>query len=146
MAADLAALSFEFESLPKGGFQACARYYEAMDFILYLREDLPYRADRVDRFLTLLWHPSEDRAIGVKLKGFRYLFQHLQAIFRGNGRSLPETDFFPLISALEVAMVAGLAANVIAGEERKRLTKKYGTAKTLVRSVRFDGREIQKAA
>ena len=55
-------------------FEPRALYYETMDFLLYLQEDLPYRADRIDPFLTLLWHPYEDRAIGVKIKGFRFLF------------------------------------------------------------------------
>jgi len=61
-------------------FQPCARYYGAMDILLYLETDLPYRADRVDPFLTLLWHPGKEEAIGVKLKGFRFLFQRAQAI------------------------------------------------------------------
>lgn len=61
-------------------FKPVARYYEAMDCVIYLLEDLAYSADRVDGFLTLLWHPHEERLIGVKLKGFRFLFGRLQAI------------------------------------------------------------------
>lgn len=150
MAADLAGLSevlsLDRGELSQGGFQACARYYEPMDFLLYLREDLPYRADRVDSFLTLLWHPHEERAIGVKLKGFRFLFQQLQAIVRAQGGALPENGFPTLMSAVEVAMTAGLGASVTAGAERKRLLKSYATAKVLVKAVRFDPRELKQAA
>jgi hypothetical protein len=150
MATDLVGLSEvlppDLEGIPPAPFQACARYYEPMDFVLYLREDLPYRADRVDSFLTLLWHPSEDRAIGIKLKGFRYLFQRLQAIFRAQGVTITDNEFLPLVSAVEVATVAGLGASMTVGEERKRLTKSYATAKTLVKSARFDQRELRRAA
>src|SRR5665213_2372823 len=140
MATDLAGLGevlpLDLEGSAETKFQECARYYEPMDFVLYLREDLPYRADRVDSFLTLLWHPHEDRAIGVKLKGFRYLFQRLQAIFRAQGATISDNEFLPLISAVEIAMVAGLGASMTAGEERKRLTKSYAMARSLVKSVR----------
>ncbi len=150
MAADLATLSevlpLEMGTLPEGEFQACARYYEPMDFLMYLREDVPYRADRVDSFLTLLWHPSEQRAVGVKLKGFRFVFQHLQAIFRSQGIPLPDDGFLPLMTAFEVTMTAGMGASVTAGAERKRLLKSYATAKALVRTVQFDPRELRRAA
>ena len=58
----------DLEGVPFKVFEACACYYEPMDFILYLQEDVPYRADRIDYFLTLLWHPYEPHAIGIKPK------------------------------------------------------------------------------
>jgi hypothetical protein len=37
-------------------FRACARYYEAMDFILYLREDMPYRIyERTCPTVLIVW-------------------------------------------------------------------------------------------
>jgi hypothetical protein len=127
-------------------FRACARYYEAMDFILYLREDMPYRADRVGSFLTLLLHPHEQRAIGLKIKGCKFLFKQLQAIFRAQGRALPDDEFMPLMSILEVAMTAGMASGITDHVERKRLTKSYQTARAMAKTVRFDPRELKQAA
>lgn len=140
------AVFFDPRELPQGDFQACARYYEPMDFLLYLRDDLPYRADRVDSFLTLLWHPYQDQAIGVKLKGFRFLFERMQAIFRAQGRLLLDNDFLPVMSAVEVAMTAGIGSAITDGAERKRLDRSYALARTLTKSARFDPRELRKAA
>src|SRR5216684_613546 len=102
------ALDFMKEVSPSGikEFTPCARYYETMDLLLYLQEDLSYRADRVDEFLTLLWHPQEDRAIGVKLKGFRFLFQRLKAALAAQNVQLGEGVFMSLVAALEVAMTS----------------------------------------
>jgi hypothetical protein len=95
-------------------FEPRARYYEPMDFLLYLCEDVAYRADRIDPFLTLLWHPSEDRAIGVKLKGCRFLFDRMRAILGAKRINVTESRFYPFVQALEVAMTAGLGAKVMA--------------------------------
>ena len=59
----------------KGEFKPLARYFPEMDFLIYLNEDCSYRADRVDAFLTVLWHPERDALVGIKLKGFRFLFR-----------------------------------------------------------------------
>ena len=118
-------------------FEPRALYYETMDFLLYLQEDVPYRADRIDQFLTLLWHPHEDRAIGVKIKGFRVLFDRVRAIL--NTKNINVSDgFVPFVTAIEVAFTAGLGAMITLDAERKRLEESYETARTLVRSVEFD--------
>jgi len=102
---DLAALVGAVDS-PEG-FTPVARYYSGMDFVLYLNKDCSYRADRVDEFLTLLWHPTEDNLVGVKLKGFRCLFQAIKKVL-----DFKETDFVPLVKALELAMFGGLASRI----------------------------------
>jgi|HubBroStandDraft_1064217.scaffolds.fasta_scaffold00104_23 hypothetical protein len=130
---------------PLGRFEPCARYYDAMDFLLYLQEDLSYRADRVDHYLTLLWHPLEDRAIGVKLKGFRYLFQRIQAIVGTHEINILETDFVPLVSALEVAMTAGLGAATMAVAEQKRREEKYETARKIIGAAKMRPEELRAA-
>lgn len=127
-------------------FQRCSHYYAPMDFLLYLEEDLSYRADRVDHYLTLLWHPTEDRAIGVKLKGFRFIFQRMQAILSPKGITVEDSDFFPFISALEVAMTAGAGAATMAEAEQKRREEKYQTARAVVESVRVHATELKMAA
>ena len=133
-------------------FEPCARYYEAMDTLIYLEADLPYRADRVDPFLTLLWHPQKEEAVGVKIKGFRVLFQCLQEVAESLGRKLDDEHFLPLVSALEMAMTAGLGAVITADAEERRVAEvrviKYGEARKLITrtQVRFDARELAKAA
>ena len=63
------------QTVEEGGFRPVARYYPPMDFLLYLKEDCSYRADRVDQFLTLLWHPYKDELVGIKLKGIRFIYE-----------------------------------------------------------------------
>jgi len=136
----------ESSGSPLTPFVSGARYYEPMDYLLYLEADTAHRADRVDQFLTLLWHPYEDRAIGVKLKGFRFIFDRMREIFQAQGIIVPENHFMPLITAFEVAVTAGLGAAMMATAERKRLSEKYAKARELVRSVEFDPRELLQAA
>jgi hypothetical protein len=126
-------------------FVACARYYEPMDLLMYLEEDLSYRADRVDAFLTLLWHPHEDRAIGVKLKGFRFLFERARAILAAQNIQLGEAAFLSLVTALEIAMTA-LGSAVMAEAERKRCEEGYERARQLLKSVKFDAAPMAIAA
>ena len=55
-----------------------ARYIPTMDMIVYLN-DLTSQPvlRRVDRNLSLYWHPSRQYYIGVKIKGFKNKFmQH----------------------------------------------------------------------
>jgi len=127
-------------------FVPCARFYEDMDVLLYLEEDIAYRADRVDSFLTLLWHPDKEEAIGVKLKGFRFLFQRLQSILRSDGVKLGDEKFVPMISALEVALTAGLGSAITAdAEHARRVEEKYEKARRLIDSATFDTGELVSA-
>lgn len=114
---------------PKSGeFAKVARYYPAMDFALYLTEDCAYRADRIDTFLTTLWHPTEPRLVGLKLKGFRFLFRQIRAALLTQGVDLSEKEFFPIVTALEIALVAGMGEAMLAAE-RERIQKGYDAAK-----------------
>ena len=66
-------------SLPNGharyaAFTPHARYFPDMDMLLYVSEDCSYATERADGYLSLLWHPAEDRVIGFKLKGAKYAF------------------------------------------------------------------------
>ena len=70
--------NFSEVTLPE--FLPSAKYIAPMDFLIYLREDCSYRAVRVDALRTVLLHPSEDRPVGVKLKGMRHLFERYRAI------------------------------------------------------------------
>jgi hypothetical protein len=127
-------------------FQKSARYYAPMDVLLYLEEDVAYRADRVDPFLTLLWHPYEQRAVGIKLKGFRCIYEWTREIFATRGIHLTSDDFLPLITAFEVAMTAGRGAILTRETEQKRFEERYAQARALIKDVQFDLREMALAA
>lgn len=115
---------------PKPGeFAKVARYYPSMDFVLYVNEDCTYRADRVDTFLTVLWHPTEDRLVGLKLKGFRFLFRQMLAMLRPLNVQVEDRDFFPIVSALEAALVAGVGEAILGEVERGRIHERYEAAR-----------------
>ena len=109
-----------------GGFGPVARYDKSMDFLLYINEDCAYRADRVDAFLTVLWHPDDERLVGLKLKGFKFLFQQLKAI---SDSQIKESDFLPLVKVLEIAMVGGVAEAMMQKIEDSRLRDRYAIAR-----------------
>ncbi len=115
----------------ENAFKPVARYFSAMDSLVYLKEDLSYRADRVDGRLTLLWHPYEENLVGIKLKGFKYMFTTLNSIADMN---LKEEHFIPIVKYLELAMfgVAGAMMDNYEEEGRERIKQKYEEAKVFV--------------
>ena len=51
-----------------GQFKPGAFYYPAMDWLIYLAEDVAYRSDSlVQGVVEVLWHPHEDRIVGMKI-------------------------------------------------------------------------------
>jgi len=126
-------------------FEACASYSAPMDCIIYLREDEPARADRIDQFLTILWHPHEDRVIGIKLKGIRFLFEILQSAVKSvTGKDIPNDRFVPLIGAVQIALKMQAGPGLMESFQNDRvkrlaaLTKSYEIARGIVDGVTFD--------
>jgi hypothetical protein len=130
-----------------------------MDCVIYLQQDLAYRADRVDGFLTLLWHPDQDALIGVKIKGFRWIFKRLQAFCDGKNVPMPDAAFVPLMKAIEMALTAGLAAIVSRAAEadeppppeeveaeQRTIEEGYQKAREIVGSMTVDASELLQAA
>ena len=115
-------------------FAPVARYYPEMDFVLYLNEDCSYRADRVDTFLTVLWHPLDNRLVGVKIKGFKFIFTQLEKIID----DLNDKDFIPLVKAIEIALVGGYAEALMDQVERERNLRFYTDAIKLVGEVQVE--------
>lgn len=98
-------------------FRPTAKYFAAMDCLIYLREDCAYRAIRLDQMRTVLLHPQDDRAVGVKLKGLNFVKHKLDAILRSFNFN---TDDLPLIALWETAFMAdGDAATEKADVERR---------------------------
>ena len=124
-----------------GQFQPHAKYHHGLDMVIYLAEDCTYTSEPVDGFLTIFWHPSRERAIGVKLKGFRHTFLKLKA---KNGWS--EDSFLPLIEFIEAALASGVGDEIMREEERRR---KYEVARRLTAQIGLPPdqvREIVRAA
>jgi len=134
---------FEFEA-----FEPCASYSEPMDQLIYLCEDVSYRADRVDQFLTILWHPHDERVIGIKLKGIRALFDGLQSIVSAVvGKDLSGEAFLPIVGAITLApKMRGHEASATLQRDREKdwatLTASYEIAMGIAEGVTFDARKL----
>jgi hypothetical protein len=141
---DKIAPEFVGDNVPR--FVAGARYYADMDYLLYMQEPCSYRADRVDEFLTVLWHPDDDRLVGVKLKGWLFIFNELR-----EKMGWDDEDFFPLVKALEFGLAEVLARYVnnyqgATPSERYRRVEQYSRAIRLVDNAKVHVREWAQAA
>lgn len=115
-------------------------YVKGMDCLLFLREDCSYRADRVDVYLTVLWHPHEQRLVGIKLKGCSFLFRQIM-----KAMSLTEDSVIRLVSVLELVLLAGFAEVIIHDHETKgrdRLERLYSEARGVAADAEINLREV----
>lgn len=113
----------------KGGvewplFRPVAQYYPEMDYLLYLTEDRSYRADQADIFLTLLRHPRLDQVIGIKLMGFRLLFERVRLMLE-----LKDGDAMPLAKVLEIASASNTAGTVVSRYSATDIKRMYSVAR-----------------
>ena len=128
----------------EGSFEAFARYLPAMDFLLYVKEDCSYVEERIDGRLTLLWHPEDDRVVGIRIKGFRALYQALARILKAQEFDLVrELPFVSLVSALELAMLSGLGDAIIEDTERQRIEDGYKRAKVIAADAKVASKDLQ---
>jgi hypothetical protein len=88
-------------------FEPTAYFDPEMDQLLYLTSNAAYRAERVDSRLTILWDAHELRIVGIKLKGFRSLFDELKA-----EGLVEESRFLPLCKAISMLMERMVADQV----------------------------------
>jgi len=103
-------------------FKPVARYFAAMDCLIYLQEECSYRSVRVNSRATVLLYPSEDRPVGVKLKGMHYMHEKLKAILIGAGLPEGQLTGIPLISYWELSLtISGDAKMKQAEAERQKL-------------------------
>jgi hypothetical protein len=108
------------------GFSPKACYHRSMDFLIYLNEDCSYRADRVDQFLTLLWHPHEERLVGIKLKGFLALFLAANVFLESSSeRPIPLAQ---VLKFLECRLEMWLKDGLLDKLELDRLRARYEKA------------------
>lgn len=110
------------EHAPLARFEPTAKYIPAMDCLIYLREDCSYRAVRLNTFQTILLHPHEDRPVGVKLKGMRFLHHRLHAILRAAKGGEVDMRSIGLVALWETALTASGDSEVEDAEkERQKL-------------------------
>ena len=129
-------------------FIPISKYYWTMDLLLYLKEDVSYRADRVDRLLTLLWHPYDDELVGIQIKGFRCLcLEHplLSEIAKD------DNWFLPLALLVADLFMKDEAWSFIANPSKENiesLVKKYNLAMAFVaqENAKVFGAELKRAA
>ena len=114
-------------------FEPTAYFDPEMDQLIYLRTNESYRASRVDEYLTLLWNAQEMTLVGIKLKGFRSLFDDLKA--RG---IVDEVHFIPLCRV--VSEVLHIAMGESQGDGYR--AKLYRQAEVVVGDYRYDPRNL----
>lgn len=61
-------------------FKPVSRYYQAMDMVLCMAEDVSYRAQSATDFLEVLWHPTERYLVGVKVTHAKRIHRTLAMI------------------------------------------------------------------
>ena len=115
-------------------FKVTAYFDREMDQLIYLRTNESYRADRVDGYLTLLWHAYEPQLVGIKLKGFRSIFDQ----FKEKGL-VDESHFIPLCKAISMILHYRAEIHDIGNREAAALRAKfYRRAEELVEDYRID--------
>jgi hypothetical protein len=85
-----------FSELRLPEFAPGAKYIAPMDCLIYLREDCSYRAVRLDPLRTVLLHPTEDRPVGIKLKGMRNVFERYRAILHSLNMNVDHVTLWTL--------------------------------------------------
>lgn len=131
---------------PLAPFEPSAKYIASMDCLIYLREDCSYRAVRLNSYQTVFLHPQEDRPVGVKLKGLRYLHHRLQAILRA-AKGDADVRQVGLVALWETALTAGGNEYVAdAEQERQKMLARRALEEIVERAPAVDIREFDLAA
>lgn len=89
-----------------------AIYYREADYLEYVRRDVPSVSRRVDEYLTMVLDMHDRSPIGVKIKGFRHLYNRE---IRGND----DADFILLTRVFERVMTI-LGDHIFDKIDRKR--------------------------
>lgn len=129
------------QQVPGGSesFTPRAGYFSAMDCLIYLSEDISYQAVRLSPWITVLVDPARDCAVGVKIKGFRFVVEQLRAILvpiaKDLGIQVSEPDYVALISILEVAFTASLGEQATTEAENERRKRWADQVRNLARNA-----------
>lgn len=111
-------------------FQPIAGFFDAMDCLVYLKEDVSYRAVRLSPYVTVLIDPIEDlKAVGIKIKGVRVIIKRALAILHAAGRE--DISELQVIAILETAFTASLGDEMMQEAEAERRKKYEAQARAL---------------
>ena len=133
-----------FSEIELPEFAPGAKYFAPMDCIIYLREDCSYRAVRIDALRTVLLHPTEDRPVGIKVKGALFVAERLRAILRSIGF---QEDDIALAALWEAALTLdGEQKMHEADAERRRQYAERAKEELLKTAGKVDRAELPMAA
>lgn len=132
---------------PQSPHHCDAVYFPSMDYILYLRQDTCYVADRIDEYLTLLRDPVSADPIGVKLKGFYNIYLELKRTLPPAVASHLESRIpFRAFIAFAEALACTVGDEVIADSEQARRYDAYALARKIVDGQRISSKELDLVA
>lgn len=120
-------------------FEPTAYFDPEMDQLVYTTSNDSYRADRVDARLTILWDTHELKIIGIKLKGFRSLFEQMKAT-----GLVEESHFLPLCKVISLLLqnIVRSANGKDSDADFRERAKWYQKAEEFVGNYRFDERQL----
>jgi hypothetical protein len=132
-----------FSDIKLPEFAPGAKYIAPMDCLIYLREDCSYRAIRLDPLRTVLLHPTEDRPVGIKVKGARFVAERVKAILQSAGHKF---DQLTLASLWETACSIDGDEWVENADADRRRQYAMRAKKMLETAGQLDQAELQLAA
>jgi hypothetical protein len=112
-----------------------------MDALMLMTENTVYRSDRIDEFLTLFENPETHQIIGLKLKGFRWLYKYLVEI-----GDIEHDHFVMVVWLLDAAMRISVYEAQKAGATIAPRKARYVEANSLAGHRRVPKSEILKAS
>jgi hypothetical protein len=102
-------------------YSPAAIYYDGADMMEYVREDIPSIARRVDEFLTLVISLDDRHLIGVRLKGFKYLYNKKLSLLSQTEVSKNKGDKqFMLLTRVFEELMTKIGNEMMAQLDRKR--------------------------
>lgn len=83
-------------------FKPVSRYYQAMDMVLCVAEDVSYRSEQISPYVEVLWHPQERYLVGVKVS-------HAKMVHRSMTADVPAEQPISLLMLIAGALMVGPA-------------------------------------
>lgn len=128
-------------TLPDQKDRSEAVYFPSMDYILYLRQDSAYVAERIDEWLTLLLDPQSKEAIGVKLKGFHHVYLDFMKLIKDQKIDI-QIPFRSFIAVAE-ALACQVGEDIVQDHQLAHRYDAYEVARKIVGGVRVSPAEMK---
>lgn len=134
---------FDNVQMPAAKDRREAVYFRTMDYILYLRQDSAYVADRIDESLTLLRDPISNMPIGVKLKGFHNIYLNMKTILATVKVDLERRIPFRTFISLAETVALQLGDDMLDDTARLAQYDAYKVARDIVGSITVSADEFK---